>query len=329
MKGTLHIPGFLPPEKQDAISFYTFKGLSYYKRMAIYLSSVIIGFIVQVITFKVWPGAVFLIFAGILNLIRGYKSSIDLKAFNASSNWTQVDMDKINDVETFNSKLSKWDKDALDISNGTGFLMFILSLAGLWLISIFLRQFSVAREALAIFIFDAIILVFPLWFNGLRLIQKQDVLCIKTGLVKSMEAYFSTIRKDGEAFKPALMLIKDKSGKSIPMDCRFTVSFEDMPKDFYGLQAQININTVEGAKYPYFYCVIAAKSGFGLKKYMDYVHSPKNVVISYEEDSAAEVIVIRQRTTKTSGYHTKINACKTILEIALAICRIILKLKAV
>jgi len=327
MKGTLHIPGFPPPEKQDTIRFYTLKGLSYTARMIIYLSSIVIGFIVQIIMFKAWPGAVFLIIAGIINLIRGYKSKIDLKAFNADSNWTQVDMKKINDVDAFNSKLSKWDMDALDISNGKGFFMFILSIMGLWIISIILRRFSVSSEALAIFAFDAIILIFPLWFNGLRLIQKQDVLCIKTGLVKSMEAFFNTIKKDGEDFKPALMLVRDKSGKSIPTDCRFTVSFKDMPKDLYGLQAQININSVEGANYPYFYCVIAAKTGFGLKKYIDYIHCPKNIVISHEADSEAEVIVIRQHTTKTSGYHTKINVCKTILEIALTVSRIIVNTK--
>src|SRR5690554_722900 len=120
MKGSFFIPG-LSPENQDAIRFYTFKSLSYQKRMAIYLSSIVLGFIIQIITFKVWPGAVFLIFAGIINLIRGYKSNIDLKAFNVESSCTQVDMEKINEVDSFNSRLSKWDKDTLDISNAKGF----------------------------------------------------------------------------------------------------------------------------------------------------------------------------------------------------------------
>ena len=150
----------------------------------------------QIIILKAWPGAVFLIIAGIINLICGYKSKIDLKAFNADSNWTQVDMKKINDVDAFNSKLSKWDMDALDISNGKGFFMFILSIMGLWIISIILRRFSVSSEALAIFAFDAIILIFPLWFNGLRL-TKAGCLCIKTGLVKKHGSLFNTIKKDG------------------------------------------------------------------------------------------------------------------------------------
>jgi hypothetical protein len=326
MKGSFFIPG-LSPENQDAIRFYTFKSLSYQKRMAIYLSSIVLGFIIQIITFKVWPGAVFLIFAGIINLIRGYKSNIDLKAFNVESSWTQVDMEKINEVDSFNSRLSKWDKDTLDISNAKGFLMFVLSVLSLFIILAVLRWFSVSSTALAIFSTDVIILIFPLWFNGLRLIKKQDTLCIKTSMVKSMNAFFNATKKDGEIFTPYLLLNKDKSGKSIPSDCRFAISFRDMPEGFYGMQGQIHINTVEGRNYPYFYCVIAAKSGFGLKEYLNYVYSPKNVVLKYEEESAAEVIVIRQRTTRRSGYHTKINTCRTIFEIALSICRVIIKLK--
>jgi hypothetical protein len=325
MKKTFRIPGFLPPEKQDIIHFHVLKKLSYSKRMTLYFSLIVVGFAIQIIMLRVWPGAVFLIFASILNLVRGYKSIIDLKAFNADSDWTRVDMNKINEVGAFNDKLSKWDVDMLDISNAMGFLMFVLSAAGLMFVSAILRQFSISGEAISVFVSNAIILIFPLWFNGLRRVRKQDVLSIKTNLVMNMESFFKTIRIEGEDFNPAIMLVKDKNGKSVPTDCRFTISFKDMPADFYGIQAQININSVEGTKYPYFYCVIAAKTAFGLGRYANIIHPPKNVVINYEEDNDAEVIVIRQHATKTSGYHTKINDCKIILDTALKIFREILR----
>ena len=325
MKKAFHVPGLLTQEKQDIIHFHVLKKLSYSKRMTLYLSFIVAGFAIQIIMLKVWPGAILLIFASILNLVRGYKSTVDLKAYDANSDWTQVDMSKIKEVGAFNDKLSKWDIDMLDISNAVGFLMFVLSAAGLMFVSVILRQFSISGEAISIFVSNAIILIFPLWFNGLRRVRKQDVLGIKTGLVTSLESFFKTIMLEGEDFNPAIMLVKDKSGKGVPTDCRFTISFKDMPADFYGIQAQININSVEGTKYPYFYCVIAAKTGFGLNKYTNSVHPPKNVAINYEEDNDAEVIVIRQHTTKTSGYHTKINDCKIILDTALKIFREILR----
>lgn len=324
MKNWLRIPGFPPPEKQDIIHFHLFKKLPYTARMVLYLSLIAAGFITQIIMLQVFPGAILLLLAVLLTLVRGYKSKVDRNALKADSSWTQVNMEKLREVDEFNQKLTKWDKDGLDISNGTGFLFFVLAGLGLLFASVFLRILDVDSAVRRIFVMDAIILVLPIWFNGLRQINKQNLLCMKTSLVKNMEGFFQTIRRDGEQFNPALMLARDKTGKSVPTDCRFTVSCDGMPADFYGVQAQINLNDVQGTFYPYFYCVIAAKRGFGLEKFAQMVPVPKSIILNFEMDDSAEVIVIRQYTTKTSGYHTKFNSCKSILERALFTFRLIL-----
>lgn len=325
MKNQLNIPGFLPPDKQDNVKFLLFKGLPYSIRMILYLILIAAGFIFQIFMLKVWPGAAFLIIAALLNLTRGFSNKVKLDSYVADNDWTQVDIEKLREVDEFNSKLAKWDKDALDISNGTGFLTFILAAVGVAAISVFLQRLSGSSIIIGIFIVDAIILFLPIWFSGLRKIQKQDVLCIKTEIVRELEEFFQTIREDGENFKPALMLVRDKSGKSVPTDCRFTISFDKMPSGFYGIQAQININMVQNVNYPYFYCVIAAEKSFGLDRYVNAVPVPKSIIVNYEEDSDAGVIVIRQRTTKNSGFNTRINCCKSIFERALKISRIILE----
>lgn len=328
MKNWIRIPGFPPPENQDIIRFHLFKGLPYTSRMLIYLSLIAVGFILQIITLTVYPGVFALMFAVLLTLVKGYNNRFDRSAMKPDSSWTQVNTDKLREVDEFNIRLAKWDKDGLDISNGMGFAMFILAGLGILVISLLLRMLDVDEPVRKIFTMDAIILVLPLWFNGLRQINRQDLLCIKTNLVRSMEEFFQTIRWDGEHFKPALMLNRDNTGKSVPTDCRFTISFDGMPADFYGIQAQINLNEVQGAYYPYFYCVIAAKRGFGLEKFTRIIPVPKSILLEFDLDDSAEVIVIRQRTTKTTGYHTKINSCKSILERALAAGRIILKSQA-
>jgi len=321
MSNGIRLPGFLPPEKRDNVRFYMFEKLSYSKRMMLYLAFVASGFLFQILFLKAWPGAVFLVCATLLNLIRGYNNRISLKDFRVDDNWTSVDMKQIRQIKELERKTVNWDRDILDISNGTGIIGFILTAFALMCVYVFLRILLVNDAVGGIFITDVIILVLPLWFNGMKQVQKQDDLNIKAGIINSMEEFFKTIKRDGEFFKPALLLARDKNGKSIPKDSRFTVSFENRPDDFYGIQAQININLVESSRYPYFYCVIAAKRGFGLEQYVRSIPEHKKIIVTYEEDIDAEVIVIRQRTSKSSGYHTNTTDCKRIMEVALTAAR--------
>ena len=126
MKNRLRIPGFPPPEKQDIVKFHMFKSLPYSTRMKLYLGFVVAGFLFQIIMLKAWPGAILLLLATLLSLVRGYDTSTILGTFRADSNWTTVNIDKILQIEDLNKKMSEWDSDALDISNGKGALVFIL-----------------------------------------------------------------------------------------------------------------------------------------------------------------------------------------------------------
>lgn len=324
MNNWIRLPGFPPPKKQDSVKFYVFKDISYSYRMMLYLILLAVGFLFQILLMKALPGAIFLVCATLLNLVQGYDSRIKLKDFKEDNNWTQVDMKQINQVLELERKAANWDKDILDISNGKGIFAFMMAIF-LTIFGNIVLKISLGYEDVGIiFITDVIILLLPLWFNGLRRVLKQDILYIKVNIIKSMEEFFRNIKKDGEIFKPALMLARDKSGKSVPKDSRFTITFENMPEDFYGIQAQININEVQNSNYPYFYCVIAAKSGFGLRQHAKNIVANKKVIVQYEEDRNAEVIVIRHRTTNTTGYHTNIRDCKGILEIALTCARDIL-----
>ncbi|MDQ2086589.1 hypothetical protein RBH29_09155 [Herbivorax sp. ANBcel31] len=325
MNNWIRLPGFPPPEKQDSVRFYVLKSITYSTRMLLYLMFMSVGFAIQIIMMNAWPGAVFLICATLLNLVQGYDSRARLKAFDVDSNWTGVDMDRIHEVEKLDDRITRWNMDALDISNGLGIFSLILVGIGVYFLSGFLRTYIGYQEVGTIFITNVIILILPLWFNGIKRVLKQDNLRVKIDIVKKMEEHFQKVKKEGENFKPALMLARNEEDKSMPTDTRFTISFDDMPSDFYGIQAQINLNVVQGASYPYFYCVIPAKVGYGLEKYIDKIPKVGKVIVEFQIDKQAEVIVIRQYTTKTSGYHTKINSCKNILNVTLEAARIILK----
>ena len=324
MNSWIRIPGFPPPEKQSSVRFYVFKSLSYNTRMLLYLLLIAAGFLFQVIMLKAWPGAVFLICATVLNLVQGYDSRVRLDAFHVDCSWSQVDMERIHQIEELDSKITKWDKDILDISNVSGACMFVVTVIVMVITARLFGSSPVYGAVGRIITADMIILVLPLWFNGIRRILKQGNLGIKVDIISKMEKDFQIIKKAGENFKPALKFYRDKNGNSVPKNVRFTITFDNMPEDFYGIQAQVNINLVQGSSYPYFYCVIAAKTGFGLGKYESQISAPGNVVVSFENGSTAEVIVIRQYTTDTSGYYTEIDDCSIIMDTALKAARIIL-----
>jgi hypothetical protein len=163
----------------------------------------------------------------------------------------------------------------------------------------------------------------PLWFSGMRFIMKQPNLAIKVRMILQLNELFQNLKMEEEEFRPALMLSRGKKDKTIPDDARFSVAFPDSPEGFYGLQAQINLNLVQGTSYPYFYCVLAAKPGFGLSKFKKKIPLAKKIICEYQEDRRAEVLVIRQYTTRKSGYHTKERQCVGILTNALEGARLI------
>jgi len=202
------------------------------------------------------------------------------------------------------------DRDVFDISNASGALVFVFFMAVLFVLSLIMFTIPGCFRVGMILITDSAVLVLPVWFSGIRRVFKQRKLMIKIDIIQDMEKYFATVRKEGEHFKPALLLARNRKGECMPKDARFTVFFDGMPADFYGVQAQININEVQGGYYPYFYCVIPAKTGFGLREFLNRIQKGKNIVVEFQEDGQAEVIVIRQYTTKTSGYHTDTKSCK-------------------
>ncbi|HHW21998.1 MAG TPA: hypothetical protein GXX26_03825 [Clostridiaceae bacterium] len=316
------IPGFPSPEDQDSLQFYFMKSLSYTARILLYLICIAVGLFIQIISLSFWPGAFLLIFAAMINLVKGHNIK-PIPAGNDEGQWTRTGMDKVHQINRLREDINQWDKDAMDISNGVGCLFF--GVVAIVIISVFFILIgSIGSNAALIFIADSIILVLSLWFNGMRIKGYQGILYMKTDMIIEMKNHFDRNRYAGESFVPSLLLAEDKEGKNFPTDCRFNIIFDNGPDDFYGILAQICINTVQGSNYPYFYCVITAKKGFGLNKYVRCVQTPKSIVAEYSEDSEAEVIIIRQKTTKSTGYHTKINSCKNIFDIALAMARMIL-----
>ena len=222
----------------------------------------------------------------------------------------------------------KWDRDALDISNALGVFSFLFFSAMAVILSFWLGSLAGDSRVTRIFLLDAALLVLPLWITGMRYILKQPNLAIRIDIILKLHEEFQAFKQEGEIFKPALMLASKGKGGTVPVDARFSIAFPESPQGFYGLQTQINLNVVQGNSYPYFYCVLAAIPGFGLSSFKDKISLSKDVICEFQKDARAEVLVIRQRTTRKSGYHTKVRRCVEILTDAVHGGRQIVQAKA-
>ncbi len=317
MTSILRLFGFPPPEQRDAVRFYLAKNLPYNLRVNLMLIVLVVGFGLQILFMNAAYGAFFLLAGVVLVLVKGYDSRVRIKGFSLDPNWKTVSIDKIQEIEQLRKRSRRWDSDALDISNPLGIFSLIL-IGGLALLaSVLLGSLANDTRVTIILATDIAVFMVPLWFSGMRFILKQPNLAIKVNIILGLYKVFETIKLEGEEFRPALMLTKGDEGRSVPTDARFSIALPNSPEGFYGLQAQTNLNVVQGASYPYFYCVLAAKPGFGLSQYKEKVKLDGKIICEYQEGSQAEVLVIRQHTTKKSGYHTKDRQCTQILMVAL------------
>jgi len=319
----LRLFGFPPPERRDSVRFHFAKSLSYSARINLALLLLIAGFAVQLYFMKVLYGAPLLFIGICLVLVKGYDSRMRIKGFTQDPKWKTVSIEKIQEIEQLRKKNIKWDRDAIDISSWVGVLSLILIGSVALVGALLLGELAKDLRVTAILAIDIAILMIPLWFSGMRFIMKQPNLAIKVRMILWLHELFQDLKRKDEEFRPALMLSRGKKDKTIPNDARFSVAIPDSPEGFYGLQAQINLNVVQGTSYPYFYCVLAAKPGFGLSKFKKKIQLAKRVICEYQEDSKAEVLVIRQYTTRKSGYHTKEKQCVGILTNALEGARLI------
>jgi len=225
-----------------------------------------------------------------------------------------------------NRKQRKWDQAIVDITNPLGFLSFVLLAlvcAGTWYALVRSQNRQISERHLTIMALNLIALIVPFWLTGIRSILKNYRLVIKAAMfLKLHDAFRKQLGREGETFQYQMQTarVKKQHGE-MPVDVKAIVQFTHGPSEFLGLQMQISINSVQGTDYPYFYCVLVAKKEFGRITKGQVPPPPSNILLEPSRDDDVEIMVIRQRTTKNSGYHTNAKAAQRIFEYALKAAR--------
>ena len=205
----------------------------------------------------VLPGAVLIFIGNLFLLVRGYDNRMKLGKFSADAGWEKVADDKLREVEELVTRMRKWDRSFLDISNGRGMFPFLVLLAGIAFAGIYaVSEYDLFVLILAI---NVGVLLLPHWITGKRSIMTLPNLLLKTKLIrKLLEEIEGLIAQHQVEF---FMLLKGREAK-LPDDVKFCIKIQGQHPDFLGFYGQIVTNNVSGTAYPYFYVVLVARQGF-------------------------------------------------------------------
>jgi hypothetical protein len=311
---------FPDPERRDNIKFLFFKSTPYNKRLVIILSCIVIGLIVQLF-YSFWLGLILLVLVTTMGLVHGYELTV--KAGDELEKWDQVTPDEYKKNKAKQKDLARWDLDAFDITNPLGGVIFIVLVIGVVVIWLVLqRQPGHVGTYWAV---DCLVLLAPHWVTGVKGYLRQDRLIIKIKLLEKVMEELS--RPSDIQVLPMLATRSTREGRRFPTDARLMLRLIGAPAAFLGIQVHISINSVQGTDYPYLYCVLLARGEAGLfAGWRDVVKEMpefrKSIVPGEpSNEEGVDVLVIRQKTTRTSGYHTKPDQAISIVTFAVKVAR--------
>ncbi len=315
-------------DQRQKIVFHIVPNLAYPVRVLLSGSLLISGVMVQAYG-VLWVGVV-AIFAGVILLTtEGYQNIA--RTLAGGLDWKPVRPEDVQRIIEINKKQRRWDIDAVDITNGLGFGTFAVLAVGLGWCS--LRMGGLQTDLGRLIAFDSAAALLPFWVTGVRSFLKNDKLVIKTDLLLQLHGCYSIDARPDEQFLFQMQTAPAETGGEVPGDVKAMIRFPNGPEGFLGLQIQIAINNVNGSDYPYAYCVLVAKPGFGLSGRLARLNAcpgpsvnveGTSILIESEEKGAAEVMVFRQET-EGEGYRTKPRQAISILDFTLSLARSVSK----
>ncbi|KPK67969.1 hypothetical protein AMJ87_12585 [candidate division WOR_3 bacterium SM23_60] len=277
---------------------------------------IVMGYLIQLTTTNILIGLPFVIACLVLNLLK----SISIKRIRPKDlNWQEVTPDRIGQVLAQCERIKKFRNH----STLSAVIFFIIVVVFLSFIAPFLiHMFARISFPLLAAIVNAVILFLGLAVSGRRNAWMPPALDIKAKIVKRM-LESPSIKDDPSLQAVPYLEMGETADGAFPNDTRLLLKFKDAAKEFIGLQGQISINSVKSRNYPYFYVVIIARPEFNLyDKYKK--QALKNIVVERKKSGEVDVLVMRQKTTKTSGYHTNTAVQDYILKSGIAAAKSLL-----
>lgn len=318
----------LSKEEQGIVVFHILKSLKYKTRLALCILLIVAGLALQFLTLGSYNESTFLflgvviVFTGnLLMLVKGYTNKIKLDTYSAESEWVSTNSERLQEIVDINKKAKKWDINGMDVSNGLGAFVLIAFIAVLIVLttSRMLDSFS-AKKMLFL---NAFVLFVPHWLTGIRRVTLTPNLIKKINIYQHVMEHFG---KELESHEVDFLMYVKGSDEKLPRDVKMKVDFKGQPENFLGMYAQISMNNVQETYYPYFYVVLVAKKGTMMNEQFQksVILAPK-ILSEFKQEGDVEILVLRQVTTKKSGYHTKPAAIINSFNVGLQNAELLLK----
>ncbi|MHC4598845.1 MAG: hypothetical protein ACYS47_07565 [Planctomycetota bacterium] len=270
-------------------------------------------------------GGVMILVGGALLAPRGLSNAPS--EMRGEGEWKEVTPEEIQRVVEISRRSKAWGKSYLDGNTVPGILSFLVVASAALVFAIVAGGIQrvgglsflfapVKGQLLLVFLLDVGLLCLPLWFFGLKRRYVPAELLLKIEALENIRHRLAVYPLPDWRLKILLEFTPAGKGK-MPTDARLTLQPLDGPDDFIGLQVQVSVNHVQGTGYPYLYAVVLARESFGLFD-AEFPAAPKEV-LERETSEDVDVVVVRQRTTKNSGYHTKRKDQVRVFEVAVAL----------
>lgn len=295
-------------DDRGIVVFKIAPSMPYGPRLIVSFGLVVAGFVVQLLTASFLGGAVLLLLGNLLLLVQGYDNRVDFGRFKPDAEWRREDIGKLAELDRLDQNIRMWDISALDVTNALGAAVFVILAGALVLCAVRTGGF------LQILALDALVLLTPHWVTGIRSILVRPTLMIK---VRALREVLDAAKSNLTDHQVHLLTQLSGAQAKVPQDLKVKIEIRGQSPDFLGVYGQVVLNQVQGRGYPYFYCVLVARQGAGLQTTFDAYQPSAGIVKEFKRQDQVEVLVIRQKTTRTSGYHTKTPAALLILKDAL------------
>lgn len=305
------------PKRRGEIQFVLARNWSYGRRLLVIVLLLAGGFALQAAV-SLPAGAVLLFAASLLAVVKGFRNAPDIPP--GPGEWRGASTDQFRHIVDIAAKSRRWDQSLLDISCTEGAITFVFLLIGVTVGAAMLA--GAGQEWLAIaWGLDAAVLLLPHWVTGIREILINDPLTIKANLLLQVAGQWEDTPHQGQTLLPQMLVYRGPKGE-LPGDVKLVIQSKTLGPDFLGVQVQLVLNRVQGADYPYVYCVLVARPTLKMLARLR-ENPPRGILLepSTNHEDNVEILVVRQFTTSTSGYHTDTPARQAIVRFALTLCR--------
>ncbi len=313
---------FLPePRRRGEIHFWVAKSMPYRARLLTAFICLAAGFALQLALSNVLIGAAFLLAASLLTLVKGYTNLPgDLKG---KRQWRTGEKDQLLKILDVARRARAWDQSVVDITCGRGLAALLLIAIPVIGLSYSLYSHGYNDWLASVLVLDAAALLLPHWVTGVRKILTNAPLTVKVENLLRVYQLWEKARTPDEAMATQIEVQTAEKGE-IPVDAKLILRLPALGDAFLGVQIQVVLNNVQGKDYPYFYCVLVARSELKMRTRLS-PRPPSGIVTEWQQDDGMDILVIRQATSRTSGYHTDSAAIARIFQFAQAQARALLR----